>query len=87
MRTCLVQAYEITKRDWEFDRFVGIERIESDFIFEFRDDDCEAERVETGLEQPQFIRKRYERALLFSRYLLECRRDCGPYRHSHLLRS
>ena len=72
-RTRFVQVYEITKCNREFDHFVGIERIESHFVFESRDNDCKAQRVEAGLQQLQTIRKRHELALLLLRHLLEYR--------------
>src|SRR5436190_16162050 len=77
----LIEPDEVTQRHG-IRRFAGFgERIEAQLLFEPGDQDCDGERVETGIEQHQIVGQWRERLAVFAGNLLDLRNNGRLHGH------
>lgn len=68
-----IECDEVTDRHGKPDIVVGVKRIETESVFQSRDDDRKTKRIQTRILQWQFVHQRGERLSVFLRYALASR--------------
>jgi hypothetical protein len=65
----LVDFHEIAERDWKDGLLSNRERIDAQPVFQTRDQNGEAERVETAIYEHEIVLERRENFPVLARYL------------------